>query len=1427
MKNPAKTIFILTGIATALFICNSLGFSQKALGVTSYIEGSRCPQPPDPALASICGYVKSAVPLEEIQPDGSKILVERKGLEGVSVYLYECDNKYASCKNNGNIVNAFSSTSTDVDGKFHLTMRKVDGLITLKNGDEEIPNASVPSKRRYLIFVCGSKFAGLQIVPSFVDMTEITQEAKCPELSVYREPPIPYKLVGNTNAQLASHMGSDETNFSSEGTMKKPGEQGYIPILTTQAYFKETPAYQNLNMDLKLENNDPRFIQINDSDYIDKTNNWIGGLFETKIKRPDLGAYWELDCIHKYSQSDYFRKNFLPYCMNPDDSKVPNDGDIQERDNANRQARIDEYESRLYGEDIGLDGKPITPGSAGYKDFVIQNKLPNIPPKKDILFYKELPARQDITEYITDPTIGRFNASIFSNCIGGVFLRLDGKTKDDKYAPCSLFQECNETINNNNYINSLTTSGVARNLASPDTFKDKFDQDVDRDIVVCQIDEAPVKIREIQPPWDLDSSKYKLDKSYWNSEYMYSFSSQNNRAGVRTTVFENNNDSRYANPAAISEEPFKTQKEALGDSGLGDKTIPPGVVQQSGTGMVYTNSKKTPNNSLAESVEFTQDPNNKDTPSTKNSLANLFSPPNKDNLYEKDVTTGIFVGTVGSGLYKLGEYSNTNIGRGIGPETVIVNPEQDNSILTNIKNRGNPDHYPFQDFYTGGLYSICNIIGICGDLPSQLKQDGTRTPTSAMYMTSPAIKRHDLLKNKLFECPACDFYDSFLSMFYGDGKLIFGGALMDNAFNVLKIRSTIDKILSFLGIMGPVNDKSFFDRKAAESLGVPGAIDSLTTHFLISEENFLEEFKLPILGELNYLGNPTYLFPEDWKGTTSDAKQCYPWIKIGVGGKCDTYPDESVDKISRTCRVDKCYTTTTELECTCTRAGIWGGYSYSVHCPNHSSCTNLSANVQISETECDPRIRKDDLKYRKICAQKQYTCIDGELDDSGNLTGRDTTTEKTCIKEVAYCGDIKGGYEAMELNNELNYCGPDQFKGLKWPDVPSVRISQPLLTPSCIVSRAGPYTCAGVLKQDSELEAKSQVLNENYPKVAVDTVRVASNEMSQLFSTPTCTKLVYSPSAFSTATSSVRDTRYSDISKRVDTLITPGGDSQTPSILRSTFGSPATSISSQFNAINYHCNNPQLGGSGKWNCEPNPVPNPEYVNIEKLATKPGCKLNPSPQCNELVFGPGYNGGETQDIPACLKQYYPNFPQPSKSGNFSDVFVKVISAAASKYDIPASVLLAYMSGINKIAPYRYFFSKAGEIDFFNASAPWYGSISDPICDDMGPGPQGPFDWRLYWFNSVLVGMNGAKDSRSKLNELSKNRGNTASRCNFLDAAYTAAAAIAQFNTGCSKPWESYIKALEALTFGTDPKGVLKSNPTYKNGGLQKNIFEACR
>lgn len=1331
------------------------GFMKETYA--EYIPGTKCPKAPDKSLDSICGVVKSAKPTPVVK-DGVVSYEAPKGIPGVSVYVYECDNQSPSCKLNGDLVRPFSSTSTNKDGMFYLWARKLDNYEETGGGPSTQRN--VMSKKRYLVFSCGKTLAGMQEIPSYLDLTYVIQEVDCGPIQAYVAPKNVMSVLPNEdsipNQLLANQMGTDDmekdcTDMLARGDLDNyavlcdpMNKDKYRNHLTAQFSFKPEQSIQaknglfpisnyttlvSMNVDLKLQNADPRFMHGDAGGFMTLAN--IAGTGSMEIF-PE-GPFWSRDCIIKYP-------NDKEFCMTPGAQNV------DEATDPTRSGRIADYTSDLYTN----------------SDFVIQNKLPNIPPKNSLRFYKEFPARQDIMEFIQDPTDpAKFLSLQFSNCIGSVFLRKDNEIAKDKYVACSKLQKCNEVVSRqNSYLNIQTTGGPAKLLASPNTFRDEYLANVPMGIEgarVCKINpendaEEAIRVGQIQPPWeDFDPSVHKLDSSYWSPELIYYFG-KNNVAAKYGFTFQSNNDSFIASGSPVNEKPFTAGEEAASQPVRG------------GFFAMYTSGGKRPNNTMAGAVAISS---NKVTKDSSNALTSLLSPPTKDGLYELKILSGIIVPTLGSKTMRVGEFSKVND----FPEEITIEPEDDQEIISNRLFGGNLDHHPLidQGWDINGLFN------------------GTRTPTSAIYLTDPAINRIKALAT--LNKSAYDIYDSFLSTIYGKGTIDFSF-------------SSWPAFIS--AIVSSVNpSKSFLDRVNADTtLPLTGAEarNDLQTEFTLSEENFTSKFPLP---------TPDNLDVTAWGGKGGNV-DCYEWHIIPIAiypidieeETCNTDKTESPDEISRTCRVDICKAT--KIDCTCEREAHSGITTFIL------TCNKRNPYAGSDPTECS-------VPDKLICAQNQFSCIGETSGGSG---------EKNCLSNT-YGGEIDAAVSKAS-------CDADKFAGK-----PSETTIVPFTitvpnAPACMVSRAGPYTCGGTLEKDSELVTKTGTLPDNprtvVPPQNADSVAIANNELRKSFQSPFEARFTYGPAAFESGDSSIRTVGDNNIAKRKGTLGI-GGDTQNGAITRGMFSAPLLTEDPVYNKVNLHCSiedntntgafvsnlqsAEQMGSfqTGNWACMVNDPPIPEVVDLKEYFTrfpvKPACKFNPSDTCVydvfSLVFGP------STPIPEDVK--------------FSPAFVNILNAAASRINIPASVLMSLISGVGKQTKYGYYFTTEGEKDLEDASYPWYGSF--PGCDEMNSAAVGPYDLILQWFNG------GVKVIKGPLDELAVGRHKTAARCNFLDSTFVTAAMLKSVvgASNCENwTWEDARQALLKFAWGFELQGQPEGNTLFSVDNDERNtklIFEHCK
>lgn len=1382
MKNIFRFLTIITSVFFVYQHNASVVLAKKEIQRDQFFTknaDSNCPVPTNPDLISICGTVTQTnpvgigedgepIPSEEILgPEDVYTWAAGQPVKGVSVYLYECDNSSPTCKREGNIVRPFSSTSTDEGGAFHLVARKMDDPIQTSSDHGDTP---AQSKVRYLIFSCGSTFSGMQRIPSYGDLGAVVQDVPCPPAGsgwAYVPPMNRYDVVDRLE-RLAAHMGIDDqdgyypTQYP-ESSSADP--EGYH--VAAQVYFDQIDLGRNSSMELELTGGDFRFSKVTDED---GNLNDRGKIIEAYLDDsfPKLGSWWSLDCTQKYRDTG-----------NPDDERwarlcAAQRGPVISGETTYTSIDPDDYETDLYEKDA----------------FLVQTLLPNIPPKEELLFYKEFTARQDLVEYAQDPTdVARFLGAYFSNCGGPVDLRtdmadyvnIDGK----EYINCELLKMCGFAVDETGgYSNKYTKGAPGSGLANPASYQTLIEE-MDPEIPVCSLEgrDKPVTIGEIQPPQDLDPSKYVLDGSYWNPELLV-YLGRYNMSGKYNYQMGNREDSYNSSECNSNE--FAIGKEGKGVPMAGCTSM----IFPSGT----KGNKWANNNSVA--MGCISSGNCGSVEPMVNTMANTIrNYEGTDPQLELDklkyqmrlFVEGPFILYNTEETKALPEVSNVNPKVNNQPEMMITNKSQD-TFRSNVFFQGNEGHYPEQDFTLGGLFT--------GDD----RTNEERTPNSAIYLTSAAWKREQALSNGSvidlgagYSLPAefkgyNDKFDSLLTTSYGEGNVDweFLGANTGVLQNLwLKFNLWLSKALN----------KTFVDRDPSGLTGDPTLIDSLlATGFSVNEANFKDIFPLPSI--------KTGLQPEDWGPNNT----CYPWHEVGIGLTCGTYKRESEASdgstnrwwsaasggVSRTCRVDLCKATYAETQCTCTRTVIEDPVS------GDYDVSYSKNNCKVSDIIVDGVGECGDVDDRLKCAQDQITCYPKSKD------GVSIKQAKDCIKE-----QHKEELTQDKIEEKIT-CDASLFSSD--PEVPGVITKTArgkVGTPSCVVSRAGPYECEGDVFRNSSTQLTQQQsdLNSDLDQVSLDDSMYTSIESANAWKNPAETVTKSFSGGLVTTNSSIRNSA-EDLSKEGEVISLGAG--LNPLWVRRQFSSPLpANLEMEFEPLYLHCNSGDLGVTGEsWDCNLSKPPEPEIVDIKSLNVDPECALNTeNPTCQEIL----------------LRAY--------KDEGFSDTFAQILGAAGTRYKVSAAVIAAYYINITTTDlkeqdKWSFYWAKDQDDLLYNVSAPWYGGFDmRQGCFDLEIPEQGPYDWILNWFANVI----NTEGADAALDELALGRSKTASRCNFLDATYVAAANMSTNKAGvasktCKMTADQAQAAVMKLAKGFNSVGVY-ANPSWTQEAF--DTWNACK
>lgn len=784
-----------------------------------------CPDSGNPNLISICGSVRQATAQWEELIDGTTApLVAQVPVKGVSVYLYECDNESPTCKQEGLVVNPFSSTTTNESGRFHLVARKLDNsweksynycdddcLAVLK---EENVEMIAQSKKKYLIFRCGKNFQGIHVIPSYKDLTDIIHEVNCPfeysedtpaELTYF--PPITrFDFIGNT--KLSNQMGIDDANYPDQVT-DNPNE-GYH--MAAEAVYEEYATKKKQSLQITLKGADPRFTAPEPGS--DKEEAMKAILGDPLTLVPTLGAWYSADCYKKYEGTDW-----VHFC----------------------NSNVEDYEKKLIDD----------------PDYVVQHLLPNIPPKYSLLYYRPLEVRIDISGYSQDhDDIAKLLGFEFSNCVGNIYKRKYGEdpTNEQKpqYPDCETLKECNQTITYGD-VNSHTSNGPALGLSDPNQLT-KLEEIMDPEIPVCLVEgnDVPVKVGQIQKPGEPCREDMILcnEGSYWNSYYLVYLGGNNLTAKIGYAG-EVRDDSYYKPLSGkLNEIPMQTGKEGEDVAQAG------GISPTSFSDWSGSQSIGGVKNVIGAG-------------SNMENTTNFVGQPYEDDKTKKELSDGIsyFVSTR---PVALGQFSNTNENE----EQVISTSADDEDVLDDFffcpdgKCMSNDNHYHGQD--------LTSQIEIKGG-----EEGGTRTPASGIYVTSPAkLRTTELGKKSIWFWDWVDDFrydvlDSAISISVGHGYIDWKMTKVKGApTGVSGFIQMLTKLFEFIRTKN--GEKTFADRKPDGLGDTPDIMDSLVvTGYEVNECNFTTLFPCPGGG-----------WPASWGNDGGSG--CYPWHALSDGETCNT-----------------------------------------------------------------------------------------------------------------------------------------------------------------------------------------------------------------------------------------------------------------------------------------------------------------------------------------------------------------------------------------------------------------------------------------------------------------------------------------------------------------------------------------------------------
>lgn len=1263
----SKIIGLFVTLAAVLF------GTERVSAQVSFESGTSCLSPENPNLAVVCGFIRSATPKETYV--GMELAAHpNPPVAGASIYIYECDATSPSCKKNGALTNAFSSTYTNEEGFYSITMRKVGNL-----------------QIRYLAIVCENKLAGLFKVPSYKSFS-LTVPVDCEGTSTYVPP------LADFNPVSAGMLSCD---------IVRPAQAAETTPLALEGTYSPTYAPRpEFNFNLEVEAADSRYAPIGSVFWLDGLLNVSAGPATGYFR---YGAFYHEDCKRIYGADNI-------WCY--------------QSTSRSTDETIEDYTNLLYNDNR----------------FTVMNFLPNIPIRNNLLFFKDLSARQDVVDYVQDPTApAQLLHTIFSNCKGGVSLRMYGGSVLSETLPtCEDLKACNtfgseEENLTGSFRNRQYAGGPGRNLASPAILQDETEGYLigDPELIqteVCQVGGRKYRIADIQPPWNYcgigeADCPYLLDKTYWNPEFAYYFGVKSSSAKVGYG-FEGSNDSYFTN--GVNATPF-TQRQEKAD-----------IPVKGGTYYTDNNYSLTRNNGLTSALGgIVSD----DMSTTSRSLRYVLQRPGDENLNAAIYEEGtVKIEDAGSMLMSFCGYSNTN------DQQQEVTAANEASVFINNLFRGNIDHY----------------------FTTSQETRNKRTPTSSIFVTTPARNRNIALQpgQSAYATLGRDLYDGLLTASYGDTHYTATNALS----------TLITQLLG--GSLGTRTTKSFFDRQNPYPLENAELRDDLRVTFTLSEQNFEGLFPLP---------ENRSIFPS-WGDNT-----CYPWNAIGTGQHCyQQWGGSAPDGVTRTCKVDLCERVSTGISCYCrVDYDNDGNSSIARICSGDNSLRTESCNVAQTWE----------------CAEGSNDTAYGNGIDCGedNADGSFREWNRACLDfdtvDIPECPSETAAYATYwPIYSSGGPCPESEDDFIGYPGTPGSR-SCPIYFGSsdtktaCNFEDAGPFqaNCSPTVTKDSNFRATQQLLRpeEDAFDLNLDATKTINNEMWKKFAHPFTSK-VYGTLAFVSADTSVGAGTANKTDNKNKDVSGFGGTS--PEYKTISAHPLFTNFYEVTTPVNYHCVNPLLGGTGPWNCTLLPVPNPEILDLTALRPTPREPF-------------------TMDITADCQDHIGIALSPT--------FINILNSAATYYGIPAASILVFLDVGWKFdnSLYRHLFSPGGESALIEASAPWYGKV--PNCDDADTAAIGAYDWILPHFLDTQVS--------SALNTLSQGRGDTASRCNFLDATYAVASSLAssaapdcagwtwdtELDNGCTA-----MPGIAILALGVDRQGSYSDTSLAEYWAEKGEMWNAC-
>ncbi len=507
MKSSRFTkIFTILLVLLGVSLFNNV-FAQEECDEDGFIVNSYCPCPPDPGIASVCGFVSDANITQDLPDTGIEraIWSTRKPVPGVTVTIYENNPDIPTGKPYGKLDRKFGACyTTEEEGKYHCLMRRLN-----------------PGNMAYVIFSCDGKIADMKIIPTVKSYIGLDSDIDC-------------------SGEYSYNALDDELDFAERsnflGCLSTSDEEENV-----NAGFEE-PEYIYKSADIGEKGGDIRF------------NPFTGVL---PIVGVHNGAFWEKDCLFEFTGPLDLNRE---YALFGGFFGLANYGSVSEKCNLDPDRDGD-------GAIDGDDGNPLNDPDELTVPF--RYDIPTLQLEHEQQRIWE--TRTSMQREIQDPrAFQQYNHLMFGECVGRAFLRYFGDDDEDLPISCSELAECNEALGDP-FRNTHTALSLGSRLELQVTWEDILDaNERDPEDIVCEDEElGEIMISEVQPPFPDNPCEpgspgcpYKLSRDYYMPQFFVEV------GGVKKPkTAETANDAYGSIPRSLVWEPISTEAETPHESG--------------------------------------------------------------------------------------------------------------------------------------------------------------------------------------------------------------------------------------------------------------------------------------------------------------------------------------------------------------------------------------------------------------------------------------------------------------------------------------------------------------------------------------------------------------------------------------------------------------------------------------------------------------------------------------------------------------------------------------------------------------------------------------------------------------------------------------------------------------------------------------------